>query len=231
MPIGALAALFPTAVSASAGSTSTSAAFTSALGVACRFVFTTGLMHHLTRDARCRAVRVLSLCCGATLDILAVYSCYLYYTHAPPFLRLLEDASNAGGGGAIENAEEAEEMVAEAAANLPLPLRLLWRLAGWRNGNGGSAAQRAQLARAGRLARTIRKALNKRRLARRSRFVCLPAPEPVPDCVICHEPMGAEGEPVLQLVECRHAFHPQCISRWFSVAASCPLCRATFTAP
>jgi len=41
------------------------------------------------------------------------------------------------------------------------------------------------------------------------------------DCPICLEPL--EGQP--QLLQCGHAFHSFCISRWLEARPQCPLCR------
>jgi hypothetical protein len=35
---------------------------------------------------------------------------------------------------------------------------------------------------------------------------------------------GLEGEPVMEMPHCKHAFHRRCISTWFSNATTCPLC-------
>ncbi|WAR01454.1 DZIP3-like protein [Mya arenaria] len=41
-------------------------------------------------------------------------------------------------------------------------------------------------------------------------------------CVICHE--GLTTEPVKEL-DCKHAFHTQCIAKWVKVDRTCPTCR------
>ena len=43
------------------------------------------------------------------------------------------------------------------------------------------------------------------------------------ECAICVQSIGDEESTALQ---CGHAFHSHCISKWFSVTPSCPYCRA-----
>ncbi|XP_047056270.1 probable E3 ubiquitin-protein ligase ATL45 [Lolium rigidum] len=52
------------------------------------------------------------------------------------------------------------------------------------------------------------------------------APGEKDDCAICFSGLhGLEGESAVDLPGCNHAFHRRCISKWFSKAATCPLCR------
>lgn len=44
------------------------------------------------------------------------------------------------------------------------------------------------------------------------------------DCPICLAEFG-EGEKVRVLPVCNHAFHMECIDKWFTSHSSCPLCR------
>uniref|UniRef100_A0ACD5XK18 Uncharacterized protein n=1 Tax=Avena sativa TaxID=4498 RepID=A0ACD5XK18_AVESA len=43
------------------------------------------------------------------------------------------------------------------------------------------------------------------------------------DCAICFD--GLDGESAVELPSCEHVFHRRCISKWFSKATTCPMCR------
>ncbi|XBI21640.1 hypothetical protein VPH35_062741 [Triticum aestivum] len=44
------------------------------------------------------------------------------------------------------------------------------------------------------------------------------------DCPICLDGLELEGQPAVEL-PCKHPFHSQCISTWFSKETTCPMCR------
>ena len=46
-----------------------------------------------------------------------------------------------------------------------------------------------------------------------------------PCCVICMEPLDAEGHRAAELRGCGHAFHALCAHRWLGTEPSCPVCR------
>ncbi|PIA54910.1 hypothetical protein AQUCO_00901072v1 [Aquilegia coerulea] len=45
------------------------------------------------------------------------------------------------------------------------------------------------------------------------------------DCVVCLSEFE-ERETVKMIPHCGHVFHPECIDKWFSSHASCPICRS-----
>ena len=62
-------------------------------------------------------------------------------------------------------------------------------------------------------------------VCRRVRFLTMEHVTPTrldADCVICLHGSGEEGV----RLECGHAFHEACLSRWLRVAWRCPTCRA-----
>ncbi|KAH7840587.1 hypothetical protein Vadar_018917 [Vaccinium darrowii] len=46
------------------------------------------------------------------------------------------------------------------------------------------------------------------------------------ECCVCLGVFG-EGEKVKVLPNCRHCFHSECVDKWLSSQASCPLCRSS----
>ena len=67
---------------------------------------------------------------------------------------------------------------------------------------------------------------------RQSWFEALPAPAADEErdrdlCVICLEPLG--DQPCVELPECQHCFHRECVGQWFSQRNSCPVCRVRCT--
>ncbi|GJN15415.1 hypothetical protein PR202_gb02328 [Eleusine coracana subsp. coracana] len=50
------------------------------------------------------------------------------------------------------------------------------------------------------------------------------------DCAVCLAEFR-DGERLLLLPSCRHAFHIDCIDAWLQATANCPLCRATVSDP
>ncbi|KAH7841591.1 hypothetical protein Vadar_031848 [Vaccinium darrowii] len=46
------------------------------------------------------------------------------------------------------------------------------------------------------------------------------------ECCICLGVFG-DGEKVKVLPNCRHCFHSECVDKWLSSQASCPLCRSS----
>ena len=51
-----------------------------------------------------------------------------------------------------------------------------------------------------------------------------------PCCSICLSPLEP-GDTVLELLPCRHSFHPDCVRDWLANDASCPLCRSRCELP
>ena len=49
-----------------------------------------------------------------------------------------------------------------------------------------------------------------------------PAMEP---CSICYEEFGEGGNTPLQINQCQHVFHNQCLLTWLNLNRTCPLCR------
>lgn len=43
------------------------------------------------------------------------------------------------------------------------------------------------------------------------------------ECIICQEEFGVALE--IYSLPCQHKYHGTCISKWFSVNTSCPICR------
>ncbi|GJN04295.1 hypothetical protein PR202_ga21834 [Eleusine coracana subsp. coracana] len=50
------------------------------------------------------------------------------------------------------------------------------------------------------------------------------------DCAVCLAEFR-DGERLILLPSCRHAFHIDCIDAWLQATANCPLCRATVSDP
>jgi len=46
------------------------------------------------------------------------------------------------------------------------------------------------------------------------------------ECCVCLGVFG-DGEKVKVLPNCRHCFHSECVDKWLSSQASCPLCRSS----
>ena len=54
---------------------------------------------------------------------------------------------------------------------------------------------------------------------------CSSSESEAPCCVICMEPLDAEGHRAAELRGCGHAFHALCAHRWLGTEPSCPVCR------
>ena len=55
---------------------------------------------------------------------------------------------------------------------------------------------------------------------------CSSSEREAPSCVICMEPLDAEGHRTAELGGCGHAFHALCAHRWLGTEPSCPICRS-----